>query len=155
MQNPGFVTLNGHRIKVQRWQQDADVLTFSTVIRGEHLGNDLITALQMSPITLALDEDRTYAGTARLLDRRTSGAGTTAVIRLEILFTIDQESAASAELSPDDKLDAILAEVRALRREVASLRTERQSLTPSGMAPSRPGTTMLDFEIPVEDDSTN
>lgn len=155
MQNPGFVTLNGHRIKVQRWQKDAAVLTFSTVIRGEHLGNDVMSALHETPLTLVLDEDQTYIGSARLLDRRASGAGTTAVIRLEIQFTIDPGSPAITELSPEGKLDAILAEVRSLRREVASLRAEKQSPMASGLAPTRPGTTMLDFEIPVDDDSSN
>lgn len=152
MNNPPFVTLNGHRIKVQRWQQNAGVMTFTTVIRGEHLGHDIVNAMQLPDVSLVLDDERAFTGSARLLDRRASGAGTTAVIRLEIQFTIDPDSGLVPELTQDEKLDAILAELRALRREVAALRTGSPSQNATGIAPTRPGTTLLDFEIPVEDD---
>lgn len=154
MQNPGFVTLNGHRIKVQRWHQDAGVITFTTVIRGEHLGNNILAFMQMPAVSLALDDETTLSGSARLLDRRMSGAGATAVVRLEIQFTVEGGADAMIELTADQKLDAILAELRALRGEVAAMRGTR-SLTPeTGIAPPRPGTTLLDFEIPIDDEET-
>lgn len=152
MRNPGFVTMNGHRIKVQRWHQDADAVTFTTVIHGENMGNDIVSAVNTPRVSLALDEDTTLAGTARLLDRRASGAGPTAVVRLEIRFTVDGESGSSVELTPDQKLDAILAELRALRREVDALRGKSSTMPMGSVTPPAPGKTMLDFEIPVEDE---
>ena len=127
-------------------------MTFTTVIRGEHLGSDIVAAIQNPDITLAVDEDTVLSGSARLLDRRISGVGTTAVVRLEIQFTADGESGALVELTSDQKLDAILAEMRALRREVATLRGARALAADGGAAQIRPGTTMLDFEIPIEED---
>lgn len=153
MQNPGFVSLNGHRIKVQRWQQNDGVLTFTTVIRGEHLGRDVVTATQLPQVSLVLDEDNSCTGAARLLDHRVSGAGSTAVVRLEIQFVVDAESGSAPELTSDQKLDAILTELRALRREVAALRDGGSPTSASAIAPNRPGTTMLDFEIPIDEES--
>lgn len=155
MQNPGFVTLGGHRIKVQRWQHEAGVMTFTTVIRGEHLGNDIVAVTRLPGVTLELDEGTSFTGTARLLDRRTSGAGPTAVVRMEIQFTVDADSVTTLELTTDEKLDAILAEVRAIRREVAALQVGGSMPVSGGLAPPKPGTTLLDFEIPVDDDSVN
>lgn len=151
MQNPNFVSLNGHRIKVQRWQEDAGTFTFTSVIRGEHLGNDIVAAVQHPQITLALDDDITLHGSARVLDRRVTGAGSTAVVRLEIRFDTDDADGLVMELTADQKLDAILAEVRALRREVDALRGRSAPLR-SGVAPPAPGKTLLDFEIPTEDE---
>lgn len=150
MKNPGFVTLNGHRIKVQRWHQELNSITFTTVIHGEYLGNDVVDAVETARVSLFIDEQTTLAGTARLLDRRASGAGPTAVVRLEIRFTVDGESAASIELTVDQKLDTILAELRALRHEVDQLRG-RSPMPMGGVAPPAPGKTMIDFEIPLEE----
>lgn len=151
MQNPGFVTLNGHRIKVQRWHQDDGAITFSTVIRGEHIGNTIVSAVQTSRVSLSIDEENTLAGTARLLDRRVSGAGPTAVVRLEIRFKADGESGPMGELTRDQKLDAILAELHALRQEIDALRG-RPETPMGGITPPSPGKTLIDFEIPVDDD---
>ena len=151
MQNPGFVTMNGHRIKVQRWHQDSDAITFTTVIHGEKMGNDIVAAVKAPRVSLAIDEDTTLAGIARLLDHRASGAGPTAVVRLEVRFTADGESGASVRLTADQKLDAILAELQALRREVDGLRGN-SSMPMGGVTPPVPGKTMLDFEIPLDED---
>lgn len=151
MQNPGFVTLNGHRIKVQRWHQENNALTFTTVIHGEQMGNDIVTAAEAARVSLSINEDTTLVGTARLLDRRASGAGPTAVARLEIRFVTDSESGSSIELTADQKLDVILAELRALRREVDSLRGP-SPVPMGGVAPPAPGKTLIDLEIPTEDD---
>lgn len=150
MKNPGFVILNGHRIKVQRWHQELNSITFTTVIHGEYLGNDVVAEVETARVSLFIDEQTTLAGTARLLDRRASGAGPTAVVRLEIRFTVDGESAASIELTVDQKLDTILAELRALRHEVDQLRG-RSPMPMGGVAPPAPGKTMIDFEIPLEE----
>lgn len=154
MQNPAFVALNGHRIKVQRWQEESGIISFTTVIRGEHLGNDLVSAVQSPVVTLEADSGTSLVGTARLLDRRCSGAGPTAVHRLEIRFVPDPASNAKIELSIDEKLDAIIAELRSLRREVQSLRLQQSPRTSGGMSGPAAGTTMLDFEIPVDDDQS-
>ena len=151
MNNPGFVTLNGHRIKVQRWHQESNVITFTTVIHGEHIGNNVVNAIETAHVSLFIDEQTTLAGSAHLLDRRMTGAGPTAVVRLEIRFSVDGESAASMELTQDKKLDMILSELRALRHEVDALRG--RSATPMGGATSpAPGKTMIDFAIPLEED---
>lgn len=152
MRNPGFVTLNGHRIKVQRWHQDSEAITFTSVIHGEKMGNDIVNAAKAARVSLAIDEDTTLAGTARLLDRRASGVGPTAVVRLEVRFTVDGESGSSVELTPDQKLDVILAELRALRREVDDMRGTSTSMPMGGITPPAPGKTMIDFEIPLDDD---
>lgn len=152
MQIPGFVTLNSHRIKVQRWHQEHDVITFTTVIRGEHLGNELVAAMGSGQVNLVVSEDMVLTGSARLLDRHTSGAGPTAVHRLEIQFTIDASSNDTPVLTADQKLDAILTELRLLRREVEMLREPRASSPHGGITPPRGGATLLDFEIPIHDD---
>lgn len=151
MQNPGFVTLNGHRIKVQRWHQESNAITFTTMIHGERMGSDIVNATKAHNVNLTIDEETTLVGSARLLDRRVSGAGPTAVLRLEIRFTVDGESPTSIELTPDQKLDAILTELRALRREVDLLRG-RSPMPMGGVTPPAPGKTMIDFEIPAEED---
>lgn len=150
MKNPTFVTLNGNRIKVQRWHQETNEITFTTVIHGEHLGNGIVNAVDEDRVSLTVDEDTTLAGTARILDRRISGAGPTAVVRLEIRFRVDGESPAPMELTADQKLDAILAELRALRKEVDALKG-RSPMPMGGVTPPAPGRTMIDLEIPVEE----
>lgn len=153
MQNPGFITLNGHRIKIQRWHRDPDAITFTTVIRGEHLGNDLVAAVQLPQVHLVMDGDTTLTGSARILDRRVSGAGPTAVHRLEMLFTFDAATNEATTLSVDQKLDLILAELRALRREVEALHNPGAPGPQGGIAPPSVGMTMLDFEIPVDEEN--
>lgn len=151
MQNPGFVSLNGHQIKVQKWHQESHVITFSTVIRGEHIGNTIVAATKSERVSLAIDESSTFVGTARLLDRRVSGAGPTAVMRLEVRVTVDADSGESLDLTQDQKLDVILAELRAIRHELDLLRG--RSAVPLGDAlPPTPGKTMIDFEIPTDDE---
>lgn len=150
MQNPGFVTLNGHRIKVQRWHQEADAITFTTVIHGEHIGNTIVAAVRAARVSLSIDEENTLAGTARLLDRRASGAGPTAVVRLEVRFMPDGESGTSVELTRDQKLDAILAELHALRQEVDALRG-RPATPMGGVTRPAAGKTLIDFEIPIDE----
>lgn len=149
MQNPGFVTLNNHRIKVQRWQDEPGVLSFSTIVRGEHLGRDVVAEVQRGTVTLIVGE-HTFTGTARITDHRVTGAGPTAVHRIEIRMDTDTGAIDATEPTADAKLDLILAELRALRREIAILRGERASGQAS-MLP--PGTgTLLDFEIPIDDE---
>lgn len=150
MQNPGYVTMNGLRIKVQRWQQELHVITFTTVIRGEQMANDIVATTAAEVVTLVVDDETTVTGRPRLLNRRASGVGPTAVVRLEIQFTVDGDTATSLELTQGQKLDAILAELRALRREVAIL-GGRLPMSTENVTPPAPGKTMLDFEIPAEE----
>lgn len=150
MQKPSFVTLGSHRLKAQRWQQNAGSITFTTVIRGENLGTDVVHAIGLPEITLAVDGDKTLTGSARLLDQRTTGVGTTAVVRLEIEFRMNAESKVQSSLTIDEKLAAILAEVQELRREVAALREPNRRRADTDPTLLRPGSTMLDFEIPLD-----
>lgn len=149
MQNPGFVTLNNHRIKVQRWHDEPGVISMSTIVRGEHLGHDIVTEVQQGSVTLVVGE-HTFTGTARITEHRVTGAGTTAVHRIEIRVETETSALDADEPSTDARLDLILAELRALRHEIALLRGDR----PSGQAAMLPpGTgTLLDFEIPIDDE---
>lgn len=139
MGDPAFVMLNLHRLKVQRWSRDAGEIAFTTVIRGEHLSNEIVAAIDAGPVEVVLDSGERIVGPARVTDRRASGA----VQRLGIALTCVAEVVPA--LTVDEKLDAILAEVRALRAEVAALRGGgNRSVAPTGAS------TMLDFEIPTE-----
>lgn len=154
MRNPGVVSMNGHRVKVQRWQSDANTITFTTVVRGENLANDIAATVTNSTVELIIDSEPALSGRAELLNRRVNGAGPTAVVRLEILFEIDDGNEAATELTVDQKLDAILSELHELRREVAALRSGKSHPSAGGSSLQRPGMTMLDFEIPVEEESS-
>lgn len=153
MDIPAFVSLNGHRIKVQRWQQQGNVISFTTLIRGEHLGKDIAAAANASSVDLDADGQTRLTGTLRILDQRTSGAGVTSALRLELQFTADVDSLQQMEITTDQKLDVILRELRQLRQEVALLRGTTRTGSRDSVVPPKPGTTMLDFEIPLEDDS--
>lgn len=149
MQNPAFVTLNNHRIKVQRWHRDSNAITFTTVIRGENLGDALVSVTEAGTVELGIDDEEPLTGSIKITDRRASGAGPTAVHRIEFHFVPDQ-SASAPELSSEQKLDLILKELQTLRREVATLRGIQSPQVQPGITPPRPGTTMLDFEIPTD-----
>lgn len=121
----------------------------STIVRGEHLGRDIVAEVQHGTVTLIVGE-QTFLGTARVTDHRVTGAGTTAVHRIEIRIETDTSAPAAPEPSVDAKLDLILAELRAVRRELALLRGDRTAGQASILPP---GTgTLLDFEIPIDDE---
>lgn len=148
MQKPRFVTLNTHRLAVQRWQQDANAVTFTTVIHGENIGNDIVAEVQNLPISLTI-EDQIQHGSARITDRRISGAGPTAVHRIEIRFVPQDAVSTEAPTSIDQKLEAILTELRALRQEVDVLAGKSASAGTNPSAPSG-AATLLDFDIPID-----
>lgn len=149
MQKPGFVTLNNHRIKVQRWQDEPGVIAFTTVVRGEHLGQDIVDEVERGEISLVV-EDQILTGLARVTDHRASGEGTNAVHRIQIRMETKPDGVTEVESAPDDKLDLILAELRLLRREVAALRGAQMASSET-LSPPITGT-MLDFEIPSDTD---
>lgn len=153
MESPAFISLNGNKIKIQRWNIDGNVISFTTLIRGEHLGQDIVAAANLPSVQMNVDEHLQLDGQLRVLDRRTSGAGVTSALRLEMQFLIDAESMRKLELTTDQKLDAILQELKALRREVALLRGRPDPGSRGSIAPPRPGSTMLDFEIEMSDET--
>jgi hypothetical protein len=155
MQNPEHVTLNGRQIKVQRWQDDSGTFSFTTLIRGEPLGNDLMATVQAPHLVLETDTGVRLTGCVRILRHRASGSGPAAIQRLEFEFTPDSPSSASLELTVDQKLDAILAELRALRGEVRALSLRQSPQPPGKITPPTAGTKILDFEIPVDQESTD
>lgn len=155
MQNPGFITLNGHRIKAQRWHSDSHAITFTAVIHGENLANELVAAIDLPRAILTIDDESTLAGNARLLKQRGHGDGPTAVHRLEIEFIPEDSPSALVKLTADEKLDAILAELRALRREVNTLRGRQAPGIAGGIAPPSGSSTLLDFKLPADGENND
>lgn len=149
MQKPTTLTLNGHRLSPGNWADESGKISFSTVIRGEHLGTNIVDSVNDKPASLRIDDDLPLEGTARIVEQRLSGSGPTAVMRLRIEFESEHLKSA-AELTVEESLAAILSEIRELRREVTLLRGS-QSSTASPIPPPRAGTTLIDFAIPVDD----
>lgn len=148
MRKPRFVGLNEHRLYPQNWQWDAGQILFDTVIRGENLGDEIVELMEYGTPTLTVD-GKVFAGKGRITSHRTTGSGPTAVHRIEMTFESDRESPAADEGSIHQKLDDLLAEVRALRAEVNQSRSQSpdaKSVSRSPMGAS----TLLDFDIPTD-----
>ena len=149
MQKPRFITINSTRIAVQRWVRERDEITLSTIVRGEHLGHEVIALGSLDPVEIEVDEEK-LSGVVQVVEHRVTGEGGTAVHRTELRIHLSHPAPSTATLTTDEKLDLILAEVRALRREVTLLRHQRAH----GITTSPAGTqTLLDFDLPADDET--
>ena len=146
MQKPDHISLNGLRVKVQNWDQRGERIAFTTVVHGEYLAERIISAVSADELKISLQEGRILQGTGSILQKRSTGSGPTAVVRMEIELALESAKNNSAQISQDDKLDLILEEIRALRREIHAL--QRTPFTPtSGITPPTAGKTLLDFDL--------
>ena len=149
MAKPRFVQLNTRintrRIAVQKWERTDDAIVLGTAVRGENLGQELLAQVENRPVSLHVD-DEDYSGVAHVLDHRIAGEGGTAVHRITIRIALDGKAQAKvlSEMTTDEKLDLLIAEVAALRQEVAQLRKPQPMTNPAGPTGTQ---TLLDFDL--------
>ena len=145
MPKPRFVQLNSQRIAVQKWEHTEGEIILGTAVRGENLGRELVAQVENRPVVISV-EDTEYTGVAEVLDHRIAGEGGTAVHRLTIRIVLDDtaQSQPASEMTVDEKLDHLIAEVAALRQEVAQLRKPQSMTNPAAPTGTQ---TLLDFDL--------
>lgn len=144
---PNFVTVNNITVKVQQWQQFADRVMLTTLVRGDASGTSLLEELRHESVELQWDDFPARPARPEITHHRATGFGPATVHRIEVTLWLTTETETHADDSVDAKLDRILRELQDLRNEVALLRGTRSGGTSSIAAPLASGRTMLDFEI--------
>lgn len=149
--NPGFAVINNRKVKVQHWQQFADRIELTALVRGDQPGKDLVEHLKQETVSLEWDDSGAIMARPESGDHHVAGSGPATVHRISVTLWLP-ESAQVPERAIDDRLDQILREVQLLRREVAELRALRRPSSASMASSLTAGQTMLDFDIDTDEE---
>lgn len=150
-QQPTMVTMNDVHVKVQQWRHNGDRISLTTLLRGTTAADDLLKQIQQDHLTVAWDDVEPVLARVERLNHQTAGEGAKTVHRIELTLMLEERESEPGERSIESRLDLILAELRALRLEVAELRGAKRSSANTLTAPLAAGRTMLDFDLATED----
>ena len=151
--NPGHITLNNRKLKVQRWQQLPGRIEFTAVTHGDQSGNELKDQLTAEVLTLEIEETPSVTVRPELTRHSVVGSGPTAVHRIQATLWLVAPDA--VEESLEDQVQRMQREIRQLWAEIAELKAERTPAPrpkPSGLRQSlQAGTTMIEADIDMSE----
>ena len=144
--NPGHISINQRRVKVQNWQLLPGRIALTVLIHGDQSGRELQEQLSGSDLTLEFEGQPPLNVRPELTRHSVVGSGPKAVHRIQAQLWLPQ--AEPKDESLEAKVDRLQMELAQLRAEVAELKAARPAPRPTGLRQSlHAGQTMIDTEI--------
>lgn len=128
MERPDYVSINGQHIKVHRWQVGTDGITVTAMVNGDHSGKALLGLLTAGQTVVSWEGFGPVQAQIEVTAHRVNGEGPRAVHRVEFTMRSDAFPRPVSVVSDTERIDALVNEVRELRREVAELQARLEAM---------------------------
>lgn len=120
-----FIRLNGHPVRATSWQagKDAETWRLVAIMRGSGDAATLANLLESPSLMLEIPDQQTTPVVVQSIERRETGGAPATITRLVVEFArkTGDESPTAPELSMEERVTALEAEVAQLRKVVTAL----------------------------------